>query len=53
MDKIDPKKVIVISSICQIISTFLFGFSCSFYWALVTRFMQGAFTGNSYMYNYI
>ncbi|XP_065657412.1 uncharacterized protein LOC136082342 isoform X3 [Hydra vulgaris] len=44
MGKIDPKKLIVILGVFQIISTFLFGLSRSFYWALVTRFLQGTFT---------
>ncbi|XP_065680201.1 uncharacterized protein LOC105846805 isoform X3 [Hydra vulgaris] len=42
--KIDPKKLLVILGVFQIISTFLFGLSRSFYWALVTRFLQGTFT---------
>ncbi|XP_065658108.1 uncharacterized protein LOC136082621 [Hydra vulgaris] len=43
LDKIDPKTVPLISGIFQTISTLIFGFSTSFYWTLVTRFMQGAF----------
>ncbi|XP_065657406.1 uncharacterized protein LOC105847246 isoform X3 [Hydra vulgaris] len=43
LDKINSKTVLLISGIFQTISTLLFGFSTSFYWTLVTRFMQGAF----------
>ncbi|XP_065680206.1 uncharacterized protein LOC124806378 isoform X3 [Hydra vulgaris] len=43
LDKMDPKTVLLISGIFQTISTVLFGFSTSFYWTLVTRFMQGVF----------
>ena len=39
------KKITIISCSLLSISTLLFGFSSSFYWAIVTRFLQGCSIG--------
>ncbi|XP_065671079.1 uncharacterized protein LOC100205374 isoform X2 [Hydra vulgaris] len=44
-DKFNQKKTLLVSSFGLIISTILFGLSRSYFWALITRFMQGVFTG--------
>ena len=44
-DKYGKKKVLLISIACLCVSTLAFGFSQSVYWAVATRFMQGASSG--------
>ena len=40
-DKIGNRIALILGSVLMAITTFMFGFSFNFYWALTTRFFQG------------